>query len=140
MKSYGATLIRVTVGAIYLMHAYRMLFVTRHDVTASFFSRTMGYEHAGVLAWIVIVAHAVGGFLLVLGVLTRVAAAANGVILGVLLVRTYLPQGFFLTGAEGQWGLYRATVVGYEYVLLLTVATLALVFLGSGPLALRPSK
>ncbi len=140
MKLYGITLLRWTVGAIYLMHAYRLLLVTTPSETAGFIARATGLPHPTVLAWVVIAAHGLGGLLLVAGILTRSAAAVNALIAAVILVRVYLPQGFFLTGAEGQWGLYRATVVGYEYVLLLTLATVAILLLGSGPLALRPSK
>ena len=140
MKPYGITLLRWTVGAIYLMHAYRLLLVTTPTETASFIGRAMGLQHPGAWAWIVIAAHGLGGLMLVAGIFTRGVAAVNALIAAVVLVRVYLPQGFFLTGAEGQWGLYRATVVGYEYVLLLTVATVAILLLGSGPLALRPSK
>jgi uncharacterized membrane protein YphA (DoxX/SURF4 family) len=67
------------------------------------------------------------------GILTRPAAAANGLLTAVTLVRIHIPQGFFLRGAE-------RAVLGYEYVLLLGVATIALLLLGSGPVALRPSK
>jgi len=139
MKPFGITLLRVTVGAILLMHAYRMMLVTRPQATAGFIAHGMGFSHATILAWIVIVVHALGGLLLVVGMFTRPVAALNALILGLVLVRVNLTQGFFLAGAE-EGGLYRATVAGYEFILLLTVSTLALLLLGSGPLALRPSK
>jgi putative oxidoreductase len=140
MKAYGITLLRLTVGVIYLLHAYRLLIVTTPAETASLVARVTGLPHPTVLAWCVIAAHGLGGLLLVGGILTRAAAAVNALIAAVLLVRVDLAPGFFSSGAEGRWGLYRLSTVGFEYALLLTVATVALLLLGSGPLALRPSK
>jgi putative oxidoreductase len=125
MKPYGITLLRVTVGLIYLLHAYRQLLLSAPLEAASFLGRATGTGHPELWAFAVIAAHALGGLLLVAGVLTRTAALVNGLLALVLLVRVALPQ---------------VTGVGYEYALLLTAATVALLFLGSGPLALHPSK
>ena len=126
MKGYGLTLLRLTVGAIYLIHAYRLLVVTTPAGTATFVARTFGVSHPTLAAWVLITAYGLGGFLLVIGLLTRGAAAATALISAVTLVRVHLPQGVF--------------VLGFEHALLLTVATITLLMLGSGPLALRPSK
>jgi len=133
MKSYGITLLRLTVGAIYVMHAYRLIVVTTPAGVARFVESALGLPHPTVIAWMVIAVHGVGGLALIAGILTRPAAAATALLTGVTLVRIHLPQGFFLRGAE-------RAVTGYEYVLLLGVATIALLLLGSGPAALRPSK
>jgi putative oxidoreductase len=133
VKSYGITLLRLTVGAIYLLHAYRLLVVTTPAGVASTIATTFGLPHAEALAWAVIAVQGVGGLALLAGVLTRGAAAATALVTAVTLVRIHVPQGFFLRGAE-------RAVLGYEYVLLLGVATITLLLLGSGPVALRPSK
>jgi uncharacterized membrane protein YphA (DoxX/SURF4 family) len=113
------------VGAIYLLHAYRQLVLATPVEAASFLGRTTGTGHPELWTWAVIAVHAVGGLLLVAGVLTRSAALVNSLLALVAVVRIALPQ---------------TTGIGYEHALLLAAATLALVFLGSGPLALRPSK
>ncbi len=137
MKSYGLTFLRVTVGALYLLHAYRLLTVVTPAGTASFVARAFGLPYPGILAWVVIAALGVGGLMLVTGVLTRGAAAVDALIAAVVLVRVHVPPH----------GLLRASAIiqpgpagGFEYALLLAVATVTVLMLGSGPLALRPSK
>jgi putative oxidoreductase len=140
MKAYGVTLLRLAVGAIYLMHAYLAVAVTGPTGTASFIGRVTGLPHPTLMAWAVIAAYALGGLLLVLGAFTRWAAAMTALVMAVALVRVHLGQGFFLSARITDPAAGRAVVAGYEYVLLLLVASLALLFLGSGPLALRGSK
>jgi uncharacterized membrane protein YphA (DoxX/SURF4 family) len=64
--------------------------------------------------------------MLLVGMLTRGAAAVTALVSAVTLVRVQLPQGVLSPS--------------FEHALLLTVATVTLLMLGSGPLALRPSK
>ncbi len=54
MKAYGLTILRVTVGALYLLHAYRLLVVTTPAGTAGFITRAFGLPHPTLLAYIVI--------------------------------------------------------------------------------------
>lgn len=140
MRPYGITLLRLAVGAIFLMHAYLAVAVTGPHGTASFMGRVASLPHPILMAWAVVAAHGLGGLLLVLGAFTRWAAALNAAVMAVALVRVHLDQGFFLTARIVDPAAGRAIVAGYEYVLLLLVSTVALVFLGSGPLALRGSK
>jgi putative oxidoreductase len=138
MKAYGLTLLRVTVGALYLLQAYRLLTVVTPPGTAGFVSRAFGLPHPGILAWILIAACGLGGLMLMAGVLTRGAAAANALIAGVVLVRVHVPPHDVLRG--GSTLIQSAPAGGFEYGVLLTVATVVVLMLGSGPLALRPSK
>lgn len=140
MKAYGITLLRLTLGAIYLMHGYLALVVAGPTATATFLERVAGLPHPTLLAWVLITAHGLGGLLLVLGAWTRWAATANALVMLVSLVRVHLAQGFFLKGVIVDAAAARATAAGYEYPLLLVAATFALVFLGSGPLAVRGSR
>jgi putative oxidoreductase len=139
VKLYGITLLRLAVGAIYLMHAYLAVGVTGVHGTARFMA-SVGLPNPVLMGWVVILAHGLGGLLLVLGAFTRWAAALNAAVMAGALVRVHLDQGFFLTARIVDPAAGRAIVAGYEYVLLLLVATAALVLLGSGPLALRPSR
>jgi putative oxidoreductase len=129
MKGYGLTLLRVTVGATYLLHAYRLVAVTTPAGTATFVAGSFGVPHPTLAAWGLIAAYGLGGLLLVVGLLTRPAAAVDALISAVMLVRVDLPQGLSL------W-----TPASFEHALLLTAATIAILTLGSGPLALRPSR
>lgn len=125
LDGYGVTILRVTLGIIYIMHAYLALFVFGIGGTIAF-QRSLGLPAPEVGVWYVIVAHGLGGALMVLGLFTRWAALANLPIMAGAFFLVHLKQGFFM-GKEG----------GYEYVLLVLAATLAQVFLGSGALALR---
>lgn len=129
MKGYGLALLRLTVGATYLVHAYRLLVVTTPAGTATFVAGSFGVQHPTLVAWGLIAAYGLGGLLLVVGLLTRPAAAVDALISAVMLVRVELPQGLSLRAPTG-----------FEHALLLTVATIAILTLGSGPLALRPSR
>jgi putative oxidoreductase len=82
------------------------------------------------MAWIVIVVHSLGGAMLVVGLWTRVAAAATAVIILGALVKVHLPQGFFLTVMKD------GSVGGFEFVLLLLAASGALILTGGGALAI----
>lgn len=125
LESYGATVLRVALGVIFVMHAYYALFELgpRGAVTLL---RSLNLPVPEIGAWYLILAHGLGGFLLVLGVVTRWAALANLPIMAAAFFLVHLRHGFFIGRGEG-----------YEYVLLVLAATLAQVFLGPGALALR---
>lgn len=137
MKAYGLTLLRLTVGTLYLLHAYRLLTVVTPAGAASFVARTFALPHPGLLGWLLIALYGVGGLMILAGILTRGAAAATALVTAVVLVRVHAPpHGLLQDGALVQAG----TVGLFEHGVLLVVATLALLMLGSGPAALRPSR
>ena len=125
LESYGATILRVALGIIFVMHAYLALFVYGIHGTITF-QRSLGLPVPEVGAWYVILAHGVGGAMIVLGVFTRWAALVNLPIMAGAFFLVHLKQGFFM-GKDG----------GYEYVFLVLAANMAIVFLGPGALALR---
>ena len=137
MKAYGLTLLRLTVGALYLLHAYRLLTVVTPAGAATFVARTFALPHPGLLGWALIALYGVGGLMILGGILTRAAAAGTALVTAVVLVRVHAPpHGLLQDGALVQAG----TIGLFEYGVLLVVATLALLMLGSGPAALRPSR
>lgn len=140
MKEYGATVLRIVLGAVYMMHAYLALFVFTPAGIAGLLKNTMGAPAPALLAWLLILAHGVGGAMLVLGLWTRWAAAANAVFMLGALVRIHLPQGFFMKATIVDAAAGKAQVGGYEYVLVLLGASVAQVLLGSGALALTRSR
>jgi putative oxidoreductase len=125
LESYGATILRVVLGMIFVMHAYLALFVYGVRGTIEF-QRGLGLPVPEVGVWYVILAHGLGGLLILLGVWTRWAALVNLPIMAGAFFLVHLKQGFFMDKGGG-----------YEYVLLVLAVTLALVFLGPGALALR---
>jgi putative oxidoreductase len=127
LEQYGAAILRIVLGVIYVAHGYLALFIMGPAAAANF-QRTLGLPFPEVGAWYLILAHGVGGILLILGLFARWAALANVPIMFVALLLVHLRQGFFMVPGGG-----------YEFVLLLLAATLAQVFLGAGALAIRRS-
>ena len=137
----GLTVLRVTLGVIFLMHGYLGLAVIGPDGIAGYTTR-MGYPAAlgQALGWYLIVAHSVGGILLILGLLTRWAALAQVPIMASAFFLRHLRQGFFLTGIVVDATRGVAIAGGYEYVLLVLAGTITLVLAGGGALALDPRR
>jgi putative oxidoreductase len=86
-----------------------------------------------------LVAHFVGGVMLILGIFTRWAAMANLPILMAAVLLFHFDQGFFLRGVITDVARGKAGVAGYEYALFVLAATLAQCFLGAGALGLTKS-
>ncbi|MFZ1061470.1 MAG: DoxX family protein [Candidatus Rokuibacteriota bacterium] len=128
MKDFGATILRVIVGIVYVMHAYLSLVVFTPTGAADFM-KAAGLPAPVLMAWIVVVVHSLGGIMLVVGLWTRVAAAANAVIILGGILTVHLPQGFFTKVIGGQ-------PAGYEFPLLLLGASVALILTGGGALAI----
>ena len=124
MAPYGATLLRLILGVVYIMHAYLAL-VMNGPAGMIAYNVKAGIPFPELATWYLILAHGLGGVFLVLGLFTRWAALANiPVVLGALLF-VHLKNGF--------WAFKN----GYEYVLVLLVASVAVAMIGGGALSLR---
>ena len=132
MSQYGATVLRLSLGVTFLMHAY-LAFVIYTPAGAAAFNAKMGIPLPEVAAWFTILAHGLGGLMMILGLWTRWAALANLPVMLGALVFVHLSQGYFLKGVLVGSAPQAA---GYEYVLLIVGATLAQVLLGGGALAI----
>jgi putative oxidoreductase len=125
LEGYGATVLRLVLGVVYIMHAYLAAFVYGPAGMASF-QQSHGLPFPEIGTWYLILAHGIGGICLVLGVLVRWAALVNVPIMAGALFMVHLHQGFFM-GKQG----------GYEYALLVLGATIAQALLGAGAFTLR---
>ena len=136
LSGLGLTVLRVTVGAICVMHGYLGLEIGAAGIGE--YTTRMGYPAAlgPALGWYMILAHGIGGLLLILGLFTRWAALAQVPILASAFFLYHIRQGFFLTGIVVDPALGNAIAGGYEYILLILVATVTLVLAGGGALAL----
>jgi putative oxidoreductase len=134
----GLAVLRVTLGVIFIMHGYLGLAVIGPAGIAGYTTR-MGYPAAlgPALAWYMILAHSVGGILLVLGLFTRWAAAAQLPIMASAFFLHHLKQGFFM-GLVTDPARGVTVAGGYEYTLLVLAATVTLVLAGGGRPAVRP--
>jgi putative oxidoreductase len=116
-------LVRVVVGITMIAHGYNhWRRGGRIAGTARWFSG-LGLRHGTLQAWMSVVTEIGAGTLLVIGLLTPLACAA---VISVMLIAGLLahrPNGFFVFKD------------GYEYVLVLSVISLALATLGPGKLS-----
>ncbi|MEQ1882531.1 MAG: DoxX family protein [Burkholderiales bacterium] len=123
LSAYGALLLRVALGLMFIAHSvYLKGMVYTLAGTAQFFE-SIGLP--GPLAYVVFAMEAVGGVLLILGVRTRIVAAALVPIL-IGATWTHAGNGWLFTNPNGGW----------EYPLFLVIATLVQALLGNGALAL----
>lgn len=135
--AWGATLLRLALGAIYVMHGWLALTVLGVQGAAGYIIR-VGFPSAlaPALAWYLVVVHLAGGTLMLLGVGTRIAALLQVPIMAAALFLHHLSQGFFMKVLTVETpGGSRSIAGGYEYVLLVLAATLALALIGPGRLA-----
>ncbi len=123
MQEYGAMLLRVSLGIMYLAHAHLKIYTFTLAGTAEFFA-TVGF--APWLAYPVTAAEIGAGILLIAGVQTRwVALALIPVLLGAAF--THWSNGWVFTATGGGW----------EYPVFLVAASLVQAMLGDGAHALR---
>jgi putative oxidoreductase len=121
----GTTLLRVSLGVMWIAHALLKLFVYTLPGTAQFFT-SVGIP--GVLAYPVFTVELLGGLALVLGIYARqVSLALVPVMLTAASV--HVPNGWVFSPPGGG---------GYNRVLL-AIASIALWLLGEGAFALRRS-
>ena len=124
MASYGATLLRMILGIVYVMHAYLALVINGPAGMIAYNAKA-GIPLPEVATWYLILAHGLGGILLVLGIYTRWAALANVPVMLGAIVFVHLKNGFW------------AHQQGYEYVLVLLVATVTTAMIGGGALSVK---
>ena len=119
------TLLRVSLGTMWIAHALLKWFVFGLPGTAQFFN-SVGYP--GFLAYPVFGVELVGGLALVFGVYARQASLSLlPVMLGAAWV--HVPNGWVFSNQGGGW----------EYPAFLAVASLVLWLAGDGAWALRRS-
>ncbi|MFN3973415.1 MAG: DoxX family protein [Gemmobacter sp.] len=120
----AATILRVSMGVLFLVHAGLKLFIFTPAGTAGYFA-SLGLP--GPLAYLVIAAELFGGLALILGVYTRWVSLA---LVPILLGSIYVPHGaagFFFSNEGGGW----------EFPAFWTVTLIVQALLGDGAYALK---
>ena len=112
------TVLRVVLGATFIMHGGQKLFVYGFDGVAGAFAQ-MGIPAAAFFGPFVALVEFFGGIAIVLGLLTRLAALGLGATMVVAILTVHLKQGFFNPG-------------GIEFPLALLASAVALVLTGAG--------
>ncbi|NUO97630.1 MAG: DoxX family protein [Nonomuraea sp.] len=122
-RPFALLLARIAVGAIFLVHGYQKFADMGIAGTTKFFE-SAGIPLAGVAAPAVAVLEVAGGLALILGAALPIA--------GTLLALDMIGAIVFVHGSNG----FGAGEGGYEFVLALAAASLAIAFTGGGALAL----
>lgn len=126
LAPYGALLLRVALGAMFIAHALLKIFVFTIPGTVGFF-QSLGYPAA--FAYLTIFAELAGGAALIIGIAPRlVALALVPVLVGAMLV--HVPNGWLFTAENGGW----------EYPAFLVVAALTQFLIGDGAAVLLRSQ
>jgi putative oxidoreductase len=121
----GITLLRVSLGVMWISHALLKLLVFTLPGTAQFF-QSVGFP--GFLVYPVFAIELLGGIALVLGVYARQVTLLLVPVMAVA-ASVHFGNGWVHTSPNGGW----------EYPVFLTIASLALWLLGDGAAALRRS-
>lgn len=124
--AYGTTLLRISLGTMWIAHALLKLFVFTLPGTAQFFA-SIGYP--GFLAYPVFAVELLGGIALVLGIYARQVALALVPVMAVA-ASVHFGNGWVHTSPNGGW----------EYPVFLVVASIVLWLLGDGAWTLRRSQ
>jgi putative oxidoreductase len=121
-------LVRVTAGLLLMPHGAQKLFGWFGGYglsgTGEFFATQLGMQPGWLFALAAGLVEFFGGLALVLGLLTRPAALAVAVLMGVAVVGVHLPSGFFWTSG------------GYEYPLMWGLLAIAIFLRGGDNLSL----
>lgn len=123
MQELGIAILRVVVGVVFAAHGAQKLFVIGFGGVAHMF-QGVGIPMAHVAAIVVTLVEFGGGIALILGILTRYAAALLVVNMAVAVGKVHLHNGLF------------ANKGGFEFPLTLLAACLALFLAGPGSPAL----
>lgn len=120
----AATILRVSLGVLFLAHTWLKLVIFTPAGTAAFFE-SLGFP--GFLAYIVIAAELIGGIALIVGYRTRWVSLA---LVPVLLGSIYAPHGaagFFFSNEGGGW----------EFPAFWAIALIVQALLGNGAWAVQ---
>ncbi len=121
LAPYGALVLRVSLGIMFLAHGLLKVFVFTIPGTVGFFA-SLGLPT--VAAYATIAAEVLGGIALIAGVAPRIVAAALiPVLVGATLV--HVPNGWLFSAENGGW----------EYPAFLVAASLVQVLIGDGAFA-----
>ena len=124
--SAGLLILRVMVGIVMVAHGYNHIFRGgKIKGTAGWF-QSLGMKPGVLHAWLASITELVAGAMLILGLLTPLAAAGVVGVMVVALITNHITNGFFIF-RPGE---------GYEYVLTLAMVGLAIGAIGAGELSL----
>jgi putative oxidoreductase len=126
LAPYGAFLLRVALGVMFIAHAYLKLAIFTIPGFAGFLGQVGLPE---IFAWPIVLAEIAGGVALIIGFHARVVSVLLlPILLGAVVI--HAPNGWLFTAPNGGW----------EYPAFLAVAALTQALVGEGAFALRTTR
>lgn len=125
LTPYAATLLRLSLGTMWIAHALLKFFVF---TIAGFAGFLASHGMPSILAWPVFLMELCGGLLILLGLHGRIISL---ILLPILAgaASVHLTNGWVFTNTNGGW----------EYPIFLIVASCAHILIGDGVLAMAPA-
>lgn len=123
----AATVLRVSMGILFLAHTWLKLFIFTPAGTAAYFS-SLGFP--AFLAYVVIAAELAGGIALIIGFATRWVSLALVPILIGSIIAPHGAAGFFFSNEGGGW----------EFPAFWAVTLIVQALLGDGAYAVKRSR
>lgn len=117
LGGWGLLVLRLAVGTVFIMHGWQKLLVTGLPDVAGLLE-LIGFKPPDFWAALLTFSELAGGFALIVGIWTRLAAFVLGVTMVVAISTVLGPKGFFLPG--------------YEFELTLLAVCVALLMTGPG--------
>lgn len=121
-QNLGLLALRVAVGVTMIAHGYNHIWGGGKIAGTAGWFESLGMKPGKLHAWLASVTELGAGALLVLGLLMPLAGGASAGVMLVAWITNHRTNGFFIF-RPGE---------GYEYVMNLFVASLALAFVGAG--------
>lgn len=119
MQPLGLLVLRLVLGAVMIAHGYPKVFGGMHH----FVDVVRGLHLPGWMAYLSAAAEFGGGILLIVGLLTRFAAACVCIDMVVAIFGVHLKNGFLGQG-------------NYQFPLALAAMSFSLIFSGAGPISI----
>ncbi len=120
---YGALLLRLALGVMYIAHGLLKIFVFTLPGTVSFFEN---FGYPGWMAYAVVAAEIGGGALLIVGLYVRPVALALAPVLMGALISVHWANGWLFSAKGGGW----------EYPAFLVAASVVQALIGGGAFAI----
>ena len=120
LQPLALLVLRLALGTIMIAHGWQMIADRMQGIIGVI-------HHMGLptfMAYLVVAAEFVGGILVVIGFLTRLAALAILVDMLVAIFKVHLPHGLFASNG------------GFEFPMACGAIAFALIFTGAGPIAI----
>jgi putative oxidoreductase len=124
--SAGLLILRVMVGIVMIAHGYNHIFRGGKIAGTGRWFESLGMKPGVLHAWLASLTELGAGVMLILGLLTPLAAAGVVGVMLVALITNHIKNGFFIF-RPGE---------GYEYVLTLCMVGLAIGAIGAGKFSL----